>query len=187
VDHVRDVCDRFAREGFVALAPDLYRGESTADPDEAGRLMMGLEIPRAARDLDGAVSALLSEDAVDGPKVGVIGFCMGGQLALYAATRNPRIGAVADFYGIHPQVTLDLSGLEAPVLGVFGEFDEFVPPEAARKLEADLGAAGKRTDFTIYPRAQHAFFNDTRPDVFDAEATARAWGDTLAFFRAELL
>jgi carboxymethylenebutenolidase len=186
VDHIRDVCDRFAREGFVALAPDLYRGETTGDPDEAGRLMMDLEIPRAARDLDGAVTCLLSQHAVDGPRVGAIGFCMGGQLALYAATRNRRIGAVADFYGVHPRVTLDLAGLEAPVLGVFAELDEFVPPAAARELEAELREAGKRSDFTIHAGARHAFFNDTRPDVFAAAPAARAWADTLAFFRAEL-
>ena len=186
VDHVRDVCDRLAREGFVALAPDLYRGESTADPDSAGRLMLDLEIPRASRDLAGAVATLLSHDAVDGPRVGAIGFCMGGQLALHAATQNPRIGAVVDFYGVHPKVELDLTALEAPVLGVFAELDEFVPPDAARALEAALRDAGKRSDFTIHPGARHAFFNDTRADVFDAEAAARAWGDTLAFLRAEL-
>jgi carboxymethylenebutenolidase len=186
VPHIRDVCDRFAREGFVALAPDLYRGDSTQDPDEAGRLMMGLEIPRAARDLDGAVQALLGHDAVDGARLGAIGFCMGGQLALYAATRNPRIGAVADFYGVHPNVTLDLSGLEAAVLGVFAENDGFVTPETARKLETDLKGAGVRTSFHVFPGVDHAFFNDTRPDVYDAEAAARAWAETLAFFRAEL-
>ncbi len=186
VPHIRDVCDRFAREGFVALAPDLYRGESTQDPDEAGRLMMDLEIPRAARDLDGAVQALLGHDAVDGAKLGTVGFCMGGQLALYAATRNPRIGAVADFYGVHPNVTLDLSSLEAPVLGIFAERDGFVTPEAAGKLEADLKGAGVRTDFHVFPGVDHAFFNDTRPDVFDAGAAAQAWSKTLAFFRAEL-
>jgi carboxymethylenebutenolidase len=186
VDHIRDVCDRLAREGFVALAPDLYRGEATSDPDEAGRLMMGLEISRAARDLDGAVEALRRQDAVDGSRVGAVGFCMGGQLALYAATRNPRVGAVVDFYGIHPQVTLDLSGLEAPVLGIFAERDGFVSPDAARKLEAELRAAGKRASFQIYEGVDHAFFNDTRPDVYDADAAARAWADTIAFFRAEL-
>jgi carboxymethylenebutenolidase len=186
VDHIRDVCDRFAREGFVALAPDLYRGAATADPDEAGRLMMGLEIPRAARDLDGAVEALRGQDAVDGSRVGAVGFCMGGQLALYAATRNRRVGAVVDFYGIHPQVTLDLSGLEAPVLGIFAERDEFVSPDAARKLESELRAAGKRASFQIHDGVDHAFFNDTRPDVYDAAAAARAWADTVAFFRAEL-
>jgi carboxymethylenebutenolidase len=186
VDQIRDVCDRFAREGFVALAPDLYRGESTSDPDAAGRLMMNLEIPRAARDLDGAVRALLDHDAVDGPRVGALGFCMGGQLALYAATRNRRIGAVVDFYGIHPNVTLDLSGLEAAVLGIFAERDAFVTPDAARKLEADLKGAGKRATFQIVPGVDHAFMNDRRPDVFDARAAARAWADALAFLRAEL-
>lgn len=186
VDHIREVCDRFAREGFVALAPDLYRGETTSDPDAAGRLMMDLEIPRAARDLDAAAQALLGRDAVDGPKLGAVGYCMGGQLALYTATRNPRIAAVADYYGIHPNVALDLSGLEAAVLGVFAERDEFVPPAAVAKLEQELEAAGVRASFTIYPGVDHAFFNDARPDVYDAAAASRAWGDTLAFFRREL-
>jgi carboxymethylenebutenolidase len=186
VDHVTDVCDRFAREGFVALAPDLYRGQTASDPDAAGRLMMGLEIPRAARDLDGAVRALLDLPETDGPKVGAVGFCMGGQLALFAATRNPAIGAVVDFYGVHPNVKLDLAGLQAAVLGIFAERDSFVPPEVARKLEADLHAAGKRAVCEVYPGVDHAFFNDTRPDVYDATAAARAWSDTLAFLRAEL-
>jgi carboxymethylenebutenolidase len=186
VDHIRDVCDRFAREGFVALAPDLYRGERTTDPDAAGRLMMSLEIPRAARDLDAALTALLGREATTGARVGAVGFCMGGQLALFAATRNRRIGAVVDFYGIHPKVTLDLSGLEAAVLGIFAEKDAFVPPEAARKLEADLIGAGKRARFEIYPGVGHAFVNDARPDAYDARSAARAWAETLAFLRAEL-
>jgi len=186
VDHIRDVCDRFAREGFVALAPDLYRGDATSDPDAAGRLMMDLEIPRAARDLDAAVRALLSQDAVDGPQVGAIGFCMGGQLALYAATRNAKVRAVADFYGVHPNVSLDLSGLDAAVLGIFAELDAFVPPATARKLQQDLLDAGKRADFRIFDEADHAFFNDTRPDVYNASAAAEAWNLTLNFFRAEL-
>jgi carboxymethylenebutenolidase len=186
VDHIRDVCERFAREGFVALAPDLYRGERASDPDAAGRLMMDLEIPRAARDLDGAVAYLLGHQAVEGGKVGVIGFCMGGQLALAAACRNPRIGAVADFYGIHPNVTLDPSGLRAPVLGIFAEKDGFVPPAAARALQKQLEAAGARTNFRIFSEVDHAFFNDTRPDVYNARAAAEAWTDSLNFFRAEL-
>jgi carboxymethylenebutenolidase len=186
VDHIRDVCDRFAREGFVALAPDLYRGDSASDPDAAGRLMMGLEIPRAARDLDAAVTALLGQDATVGARVGAVGFCMGGQLALFAATRNPRIGAVVDFYGIHPNVTLDLSRLDAAVLGVFGERDSFVPPEAARKLESDLRGAGARAECIVYPGVDHAFMNDSRPDVHHAETAARAWARSLAFLRAEL-
>ena len=186
VDHIRDVCDRFARDGFVALAPDLYRGERAGDPDAAGRLMMSLEIPRAARDLEGAVQALLGQDATVGARVGAVGFCMGGQLALFAATRAPRIAAVVDFYGFHPNVTLDLSRLEAAVLGIFAERDDFVPPEAARKLEADLRSAGKRARIEIYPGVGHAFFNDSRPDAYDAKAAARARAEMLAFLRAEL-
>lgn len=186
VDHIRDVCDRLAREGFVALAPDLYRGETASDPDAAGRLMMGLEIPRAARDLDSAVHALQSQPEVVGAKVGAIGFCMGGQLALFAATRNAKIGAVVDCYGVHPNVKLDLAGLEAAVLGVFAERDGFVPAETVRKLEADLRAAGRRVHCTIYPGVDHAFLNDTRPDVYDANAAARAWAEIVAFLRTEL-
>ena len=186
VDHIRAVCDRLAREGFVALAPDLYRGESTSEPDRASRLMMDLELPRAARDLDGAVAALAREPAVVGAKVGAIGFCMGGQLALFAATRNRAIGAVVDCYGIHPNVKLDLAGLDAAVLGIFGERDAFVPPEAARRLEAELRAAGKRAHVTIHPGVEHAFLNDTRPDVYDPATAARAWAEAVAFLRAEL-
>jgi carboxymethylenebutenolidase len=186
VDHIRDVCDRLAREGFVALAPDLYHGEHTTSPDAAGRLMMHLEIPRAERDLAAAAQALLGHQAVTGPYLGAIGFCMGGQLALFAATRNPRIGAVVDFYGIHPRVVLDFSQLQAAVLGLFGERDSFVPPEAARKLESDLVSAGRRARIRIFSGADHAFFNDTRPDVYDAGAAAAAWADTLSFLRQEL-
>ena len=186
VDHIRDVCDRLAREGFVALAPDLYHGEHTRSPDTAGRLMMDLEIPRAERDLAAAAQALLGHQAVTGPRLGAIGFCMGGQLALFAATRNPRIGAVVDFYGIHPRVTLDLSQLQAAVLGLFAERDTFVTPEAARKLESDLRSAGRRARIRIFSGVDHAFFNDTRPDVYDAASAAAAWSDTLGFLREEL-
>jgi carboxymethylenebutenolidase len=186
VDHIRDVCDRFARAGFVALAPDLYRGATARDPDAAGRLMMDLEIPRAARDLDGAVAALLNESTTAGGTVGVVGFCMGGQLALFAGTRSRRIGAVVDCYGIHPNVKLELAGLSAPVLGIFAERDTFVPPAAARALEAELRAAGKRAEFTIFPGVDHAFLNDTRPDVYDAAAAERAWDLMVSFLRAEL-
>jgi carboxymethylenebutenolidase len=186
VDHIREVCDRLAREGFVALAPDLYRGESTGDPGVAGRLMMDLELPRAARDLEGAISALVNHEAVNGGKVAVIGFCMGGQLALYAASLSPRISAVVDCYGVHPNVRVDYAKIRAAVMGVFAERDAFVPPETAHQLEADLRAAGVRTEFTIFPGVDHAFLNDSRPDVYDAATAQRAWGRILSFLRAGL-
>lgn len=186
VDHIREVCDRLAREGFVALAPDLYHGEATADPGVAGRLMMDLEIPRAARDLDAAVKALVNHDAVNGARVAMLGFCMGGQLALHAASLSSRISAVVDCYGVHPNVRVDYAGIRAAVMGVFAERDAFVPPETVHQLESDLRAAGVRTDFTIFPGVDHAFLNDSRPDVYDAATAQRAWGRILSFLRAGL-
>jgi carboxymethylenebutenolidase len=186
VDHIRDVCDRLAREGFVALAPDLYRGESADGPDAAGRLMLALDISRALGDLEAAVAELLNTDAVTGSKVGVVGFCMGGQLALAAGCRNRRIGAVADFYGVHPNVPTDFSGCSARVLAVFAENDDFIPREAVSRLAADLEAAGVPASVRTIPGAQHAFMNDSRPDVYGAAAAADGWDALLAFFRAEL-
>ena len=120
------------------------------EPDEAGKLMMALNVDQAAKDLRGAVSYLLTEGGASGQKVAVIGFCMGGQLALYAATVSPdQVGAVADFYGIHPNVHPDLTQLKAPVLGAFAERDEWAPPDAVQKLEQELQARGVETDFKI--------------------------------------
>jgi carboxymethylenebutenolidase len=186
VGHIQELADRFAAEGFTALAPDLYRGESTENPDEAGRLMMALDIARAARDLGGAVDYLKAQSSVSSSTVGAVGFCMGGQLALAAACVRADIGACVDFYGVHPNVTLDFSSLQAPVMGLFAENDGFVTPEVARKLEHDLREAGKQVDFHIYPGVDHAFFNDSRPDVYNADAAADAWQRVLGFFRAEL-
>ena len=183
VDHIKDVADRFAAEGFVALAPDLYRGESTTSPDDAGKLMMALDIGRVEKDLRGAVRYLQGHAAVTAAKVGTVGFCMGGQLSLYAACENPAVGACVVFYGIHPNVKPNLAALEAPVLGFFAERDAFVPPEAARQLERDLEAAGKSADVTVFDGADHAFFNDTRPDVYDAVRAAECWSRMLAFCR----
>ena len=186
VDHIRQVCDRLARAGFVALAPDLYRGKATGDPDAAARLMMDLQLDRAAADLDAAIEALRRQDGVEGPRVGAIGFCMGGQLALRAATRNQRIGACVDCYGVHPNVELDLSNVAGAILGVFAENDEFVPLENVRALEARLRTAGVRADFEIFAGTGHAFLNDTRPETFDAASAMSAWNKILTFLRAEL-
>lgn len=186
VPHVKEVADRFAGEGFVALAPDLYHGRSTTSPDEAGKLMMALEIDRAERDLRGAIDYLLARDDVAGTRVGTVGFCMGGQLSLFAACANASVGACVDFYGIHPNVAPALAGLEAPVLGFFAERDGFVTPEAARKLEADLRAAGKEVEVTIFDGADHAFFNDSRPDVYHAGYAAECWTRMVAFYRRHL-
>ncbi|NJN85284.1 MAG: prolyl oligopeptidase family serine peptidase [Leptolyngbyaceae cyanobacterium SL_7_1] len=110
----------------------------------------------------------------------------GGQLALFAATLSPDIGATVDFYGIHPNVNPDFSQLSSPVLGIFGEKDSFVPPEAVMALETTIQEAGGSIDAYTYPNADHAFFNDTRPEVYDATAAADAWQRTLQFLQANL-
>jgi carboxymethylenebutenolidase len=186
VDHIKDVCDRFAAEGFVALAPDLFHGKIAKSPDEAGKLMMAMRIDEAEKDLRGAIQYLLDHDATTGDKVGTVGFCMGGALSLYAATKNPKVGACVVFYGGHPNVKPDLPNLQAPVLGIFAERDGFVTPATVRELERKLKELGKSVEVNIYPGTNHAFFNDTRPEVYNADAAADAWRRTIEFLRLNL-
>jgi len=186
VDHIKDVCDRFAAEGFVALAPDLYHGKTAKSPDEAGKLMMALRIDEAEKDLGAAVQYLSTQDSTTSEKVGVVGFCMGGALSLYTATKNPNIGACVIFYGGHPNVKPDLANLHAPVLGLYAENDGFVTPASVHELERKLKDLGKQIEVTIYPGADHAFFNESRPEVYNAEAAADAWQRTVKFLREHL-
>jgi carboxymethylenebutenolidase len=186
VDHIQDVADRFASEGFVALAPDLYHGKTAKSPDEAGKLFMALNIDRAEKDLRGAIQFVLGQKETAGKKVGTVGFCMGGQLSLYAACANVNVGACVNFYGIHPNVHPKIAGLQAPVLGFFAEKDGSVTPDAARKLEAQLKSAGKQAEFHIYPDVSHAFFNDTRAEVYNQTYAKQSWNRMLSFFREHL-
>lgn len=181
VDHIKDVADRLAAEGFVALAPDFYHGEKTTSPDEAGKLMMALKIDQAEKDLRGAIDFLLGLEETRGEKVGTVGFCMGGQLSLYAACENPRVGACVNYYGVHPNVQPRLDKLDAPVLGFFAERDGFVTPEVARKLESDLKDHGKEVEIHIYDGADHGFFNDTR-EVYHEAYAKETWGRMTEFY-----
>ena len=186
VPHIEHVADRFAAEGFVALAPDLYHGQQAKSPDEAGKLMMALRIDDAARDLAGAIDYLVAQPGVAARKVGTVGFCMGGALSLFAASRNSEVGACVVFYGGHPNVKPDLASLQAPVLGLYAGKDGFVTPERVTELDQQLTSLGKRHEFHTYPAADHAFFNDERPNVYDPAAAADAWNKTLTFLRREL-
>ncbi len=185
VDHIKEVADRFAGEGFVALAPDMYHGETADSPDDAKRLMMSLNIDRAEKDLRGSIEYLLSLDQTQGDQVGTVGFCMGGQLSLYAACANSQVGACVNYYGIHPDVQPDIGNLEAPVLGFFGEDDAKVSPEVVRGLEERLNQAGKQVEVHIYPGADHGFFNDGRPMYKEKEAK-ESWDRMIQFYRANL-
>jgi carboxymethylenebutenolidase len=182
VPHIKDVCDRFAVEGFVALAPDMYHGESTKSPDEAGKLMMALRIDEAERDLRGAITYLLNHESTSGDKVGTIGFCMGGALSLYAASKNPQVAACVVFYGIHPNVKPELAALQAPVLGIYAERDGYVTPAVVHELEAKLKEHGKSAEMHIYPGMDHGFFNDTRSEVYNEAAAKDAWSRVLRFY-----
>ncbi len=187
VPHIKDVCERFAGEGFVALAPDLYRGKTVDEPDEAQKTMMGMRIEQAAKDMSGAV------DEVDrrstGSGVGVVGYCMGGGLALVLACQRPdRVKAVAPYYGVigGPIPRPDFSAMTAAVQGHYATHDDFAGPEVARSLEDDLRGLGKEVEFFIYPDTHHGFFNDTRPGQYSPEASRQAWERTVAFFREHL-
>jgi carboxymethylenebutenolidase len=187
VPHIKEVCERFAGEGFVALAPDLYHGEQTTEPDEAGKKMMALRLDQAAKDLSGAVDELLRRTGRD--KVGVVGFCMGGGLALVLATKRPdAVAACVPFYGVvpWPDAQPDYTKLSGAVLGHFGTKDPSLPPDAVRQLEERLRSLGKEVEFRSYEGADHAFFNDHRPEVFDPQAAALAWSRTVDFLHAHL-
>ena len=184
VPHIKKVADRFAAEGFSALAPDMYHGQTASEPDGAGKLFMALNIAQAEKDLQGATRYLKAHSST--AKAGAVGFCMGGQLALFAATLDASIGACVNFYGIHPNVKPDYRKLAGPVLGLYAEKDGFVTPDVAKGVDKAIKEAGKSSEIHIYPGVNHAFFNDERPDAYDGPAATDAWKRTLAFFRQHL-
>jgi carboxymethylenebutenolidase len=187
VPHVMDVTDRFAQEGFLAFAPDLYHGRTTTSPDEAGRLLMELDISRAGHEIAAAGAYLLQRPECTTQRFGVVGFCMGGALAQYAATSNPNVGACVSFYGGFKKVPLDWQHLAAPLLLIYGGKDTGVPAADAKPLEEKLRAMGKTVETVVYPESGHAFFNDSRPNVYDPKASADAWKRTLAHLRKALV
>ena len=186
VPHIMDICDRFAKEGFVAVAPDLYHGKTTKAPDQAGRLLMELDVMRANAEIAGAADYLLSRPECSSKTFGVVGFCMGGALAQYAATSNAKVGAVVSFYGGFKNVPLAWENLKAPILLIYGELDDGVPASEAAPLEKKLKELGKTVDTEIYRKAAHAFFNDTRPEVYSEECARDAWKRTVDLFRANV-
>jgi carboxymethylenebutenolidase len=186
--HIAEVANRLAAAGFVALAPDLYGGVTTHDADEAGKLMQDLPVDQAARDLSGAVDYLLNHDAVTSSTVGAVGFCMGGGFVLVlAAQQGNKIGAAVPFYSVLGEDYPSFENLSAPVLGHFGEQDEFQSTEAVRELAATIERqTGRRPDFRFYP-AGHAFFNDQNLlGTYDPEQAAKAWNATVDFLRSHL-
>jgi carboxymethylenebutenolidase len=186
VAHIEDLVNRFASAGFIAIAPDLYHGKTTKSPDEAAKLLMELDIERAGKEIAGAGAYLLQRPECSSTKYGVIGFCMGGALAQYTATKDPEhAGAAASFYGGFQKVHPDWERLQAPLLLIYGENDKDLTAKG-RALHEKLQKLGKESELVVYPNADHAFFNDTRPEVYNPEAASDAWRRALELFRRAL-
>jgi carboxymethylenebutenolidase len=193
-DHIKDIAVRLAREGYVALAPDLYARQGnkvTTDPDEAGALMGNLKDDVALKDLQAAATYLQHRPRVDAAKIGVIGFCMGGTYALLAAENIPDIKASVPFYG---QIVYDRPGgpidqvakLGCPLMYIYGQADGWITNDHVDRLEAALSQHHKTGQVVRYQGAPHAFFNDTRPDTFRPNEARDAWERTLRFLAQHL-
>jgi len=188
VPHIESLADRFAAAGFVALAPDLYHGAQAGEPDDAVRLLMGMAMDQAAKDIAGAADFLAGRAEVTGP-IGAVGFCMGGSLALWSATLSERIVAAVGFYPSMPWARMsptwaNYSGKVALIHGdgAHARADS----EGIRTAIQAIEAAGGEVIVYDYPDTHHAFFNDDRPETYDADAAASSWARTLEVLRARL-
>jgi carboxymethylenebutenolidase len=188
VPHIKELVERFAQAGFVALAPDLYHGVQTTEPDEAGKLIMGLAMDQAAKDIAGAADFLAARDDVAG-KIGTVGFCAGGSLALWSVTLSDRLVAAVGFYPPLPWERMspnwsNYAGKTAMIHCSEGDGTSSAP--GIQQAKAAIEGGGGQVTIYDYPGTQHAFFNDDRPEVYDADASASAWARTLEFFRSSL-
>ncbi len=188
-EHIKDIARRYAEEGYVAIAPDLYSRLGyalTTDPGEAGKLMNSLQQEDGLRDLNATVAYLKSVPEADGARIGVTGFCMGGSYALMLPCVNPEIKAAVPFYGQVPNPDAPLQKLSAPVLYFYGEDDGWITKADVQRLAAALKKYQKVGEIKTYPGAPHAFFRDTDRSVYRPEAARDAWARTKAFFKQHL-
>ena len=179
VQHIANQADRYAQRGFVAMAPDLYSGQTAQEPDHAMTLMRELDIPSAAGKLTQAAEFLRTHESNSTGKVGCVGYCMGGGMTLLLASKG-AIDAGAPFYGVLPSGNPDPATIECPIQGHYAEHDD------ATNSVPELEAGIKDSQFYVYPGTQHAFCNDDRPDVYDASAAATSMDRTVQFFDAHL-
>jgi carboxymethylenebutenolidase len=186
-DHIRNVCDRFAAEGYVTLAPDLFHGETTEQPDEGQQKMMAMNMDEAEKEMRGAVDYVAAHPKCTGD-VGTVGFCLGGGLSIWTATVNDKVGAAVSFYYVMPHGKPDFSKLAGkPVLGHFGEDDDFIAPEDAKGLQQELNQAGAEAIFHFYEGAGHAFFAEhNRIGTYHPEHAETSWDRTVEFLRRHL-
>jgi carboxymethylenebutenolidase len=185
-DWVKEQTEKLAAQGYVALAVDLYRGKNASDPSEAHELMRGLPQDRAVRDMQAAYAYLLTRKDVKTDRIGVIGWCMGGGLALQLAIHQPRLAACVVNYGSLPTDPNDLQQIACPVLGNFGADDKGITPADVEAFDKALKGMHRIIDVKIYPGAGHAFENPNNTTGYRPEAAADAWSRTVAFLHRAL-
>jgi len=181
-DWIREQADRFAKQGYVAIAVDHYRGKSTNDPGEAHELMRGLPEDRALADMKAAFDYLAARPDVDAQHIGVIGWCMGGGYALALATNEPRLAATSINYGRLVTDANAITKIHAEILGSFGAADRGIPPEDVKKFGGELTRYGKLGDIKIYEGAGHGFMNPNNKEGDNAAAAEDAWKRIDQFF-----
>jgi len=182
-DWVKEQTQKYAEQGYVALAVDLYRGKVAATPDDAHILSRGLPDDRGLRDLEAAFAYLSGRPDVNPGKIGSIGWCMGGGWSIKLAEDQPKLAACVVNYGSLPTDPAIIAKIHAPVQGNFGADDQGIPPAAVHAFEAAMTASGKSTDIKIYDGAGHAFQNPSNKQGYRAEATADASQRISAFFQ----
>lgn len=185
-DWVKEEASKFADQGYVTLAIDLYRGHVATTPEEAHELMRGVPEDRATRDLLAASAYLRTLKNVKADKVGSVGWCMGGGYSLDLAINDPKLAAAAINYGHLATETDTLKKINAPILGSFGGQDKGIPPESVNKFAEQLKSLGKNVEVKIYPDAGHAFENPNNKAGYRADDAADAWNRMVQFFATYL-
>ena len=181
-DWVKDQAQKYAAQGYVALAVDLYRGKVGATPDEAHILMRGLPDDRGLRDLEAAFAYLASRPDVDASKIGSVGWCMGGGWSIKLAEDQPKLAAFVVNYGSLPTDSAIIAKIKAPMLGNFGADDAGIPPESVHAFEAAMKSAGKNLDIKIYAGAGHAYQNPNNKAGYRPDSAADSEKRITAFF-----
>jgi len=176
-DHIKNIAERFARIGFSAIAPDLYNGVVTSEPDEARKLAMSLDYQSAAKEIDGAANWLLSQPYTKGPNFGCVGYCMGGGLVMTTAIRNSDVAAAVVYYGGLPNPPEDIANIQSPLLALYGEDEK----DRAITIQEIAGSSNENTEIHIYQGASHGFFNDTNINGYNLDAAYDSWARTTSF------
>jgi carboxymethylenebutenolidase len=183
-DWVKEQAEKLAGQGYVSLAVDLYRGKIATDPGEAHELMRGLPQDRAIKDLKAAFDYLATRPDVKAESIGVIGWCMGGGLAIQLAAHEPRLKACVVNYGALPTDPADLQSIGAAVLGNFGALDKGITPDDVKAFQVSMTKFRKFVSLKIYDNAGHGFENPNNTEAYRPEAAADAWNRTLVFLKA---